>query len=132
MGPIRSSWVQAGAVRRRFYMNMFPEDPKWSCSGTFEGIFVAQERGETLRETFRGDLLPGGFCGNGGGAVGGGELAVVLEEIAAEEGLVGEAELEGNVLDAVLGVFQEAACLVDHHGGDPFLGRAAGLLLDYS
>lgn len=64
--------------------------------------------------------------------VGGGELAVVLEEIAAEEGLVGEAELEGYVLDAVLGVFQEASGLVDHYGGDPLLCRTACLLLDYS
>ena len=77
------------------------------------------------------DLLPGGLGGEGGGAVGGGKLAVVLEEIAAKEGLVGEAELEGDVLDAVLGVFQKATGLIDHHGGDPLLGGAAGLLFDY-
>lgn len=65
---IRSSWVKDGAVRRRFCMNMFPRAHKRSCLGTFVGIFVAQERGETLRETFRGDLLRGGLGGEGGGA----------------------------------------------------------------
>jgi len=54
----------------------------------------------------------------------------MLLEVFSKEALVGEAEVVGDLLDALRGVFQQVAELKRHVGVDPLVGRLVADLLD--